>query len=356
MMRDMNQVSSFTAAAATPSQRPRRAGRRAAQIGVAAALLLGTAALANQLAAKRAERRNPPQGRFVTVDDIPVHYLEQGAGPTLVLIHGNGVSADDYVLSGLFDRLSQTHRVIAFDRPGFGYTPRPRDRSWAAQDQAELLLHALSAIGVESAVFVAHSWGTLVALEAALAEPERVSALVLMSGYYWPTARLDVPLLSGPAIPGLGDVLRFTVSPLVGRAMTPLVMKQLFAPAEVPERFKEGFSVGMSLRPSQLRATAADTARMVGEAAKSAARRPQITAPVLVISGDGDKIVIFESQSRRLADDTPGAELYVEPGAGHMVHHIAPDEVAAAIEAFVDPTRVPSAAVLEGARPLQVAG
>jgi pimeloyl-ACP methyl ester carboxylesterase len=286
--------------------------------------------------AKRSERRYPPQGKFVDVDGVQVHFLERGVGPTVVLIHGNGVTAQDYELSGLLDRLAQGHRVIAVDRPGFGYTGRPRSRSWTAKDQAKLVLQALTTLGVAKATFVGHSWGTLVALEAALHEPDRVDGLVLMSGYYWPTLRLDVPLLSGPAIPGFGDLLRFTVSPLLGWAMTPLAVKQSFSPTKVPAKFKAGFPTSMSLRPSQLRATAADTAMMAREAAKTSGRHKEIVAPVLVMVGDGDKIVRFQDQSRRLARELLGGQLHVVQGAGHMIHHAAPDEVATSIETFVE--------------------
>ncbi|HEY9216791.1 MAG TPA: alpha/beta hydrolase, partial [Phenylobacterium sp.] len=259
---------------------------------------------------------------------------EQGQGPTVVLIHGNGVTSHDWVLSGLFDELAQRHRVIAFDRPGFGYSERPRGRPWTAPHQTQLLLEALEELA-DGAVLIAHSWGTLVALQAALAEPQRVTGLVLMSGYYFPTPRLDTPLLSGPAIPVVGDVMRFTVSPLVGRAMTPLLMKQIFSPAEVPAHFKAGFQSDMALRPSQLRATAADTAMMPLEAAKLAPRLAEIATPALILTGDGDKIVSFKHQSRRLARELAGGQIQVIEGAGHMLHHTAPDEVAAEIATFL---------------------
>lgn len=332
--------------------RARRSAIRAGAAAVGAAL--AAAAVANGLAARRAERAHPPRGRFVEVEGVRLHYLDQSpesgdAWPVVVLIHGNGVSSDDWVLSGLFDRLAQTHRVVAIDRPGFGYSERPRDRPWTAADQARVLMAALSELGVDApAVVVGHSWGTLVAMEAALAEPARVRGLVLMSGYYWPTPRPDVLLGGGPAIPGLGDVMRYTVSPLLGRAMAPLAFKQIFSPAPVAPHFAEGFSVGMAMRPSQIRAVAADTAMMPGEAAKTAERHLELTAPVLVISGDGDRIVDVEHQSRRLARELLGGELQVVAGAGHMVHHIAPDEVATGIEAFIAGIGVEPGSLAEG--------
>lgn len=315
---------------------------------VAGAAALAATAVGNLLAARRTEQRNPPMGRFVIVDSVRLHYLEKGEGPTLVLIHGNGVTSQDYVLSGLFDRLAESYRVIAFDRPGFGHSERPRDRPWPAEAQADLILAALAKLDVESTVLVAHSWGTLVALRAALNAPERLQGLVLMSGYYWPTPRLDAPLLGAPAIPGLGDVLRYTISPILGRVMMPAVMKQIFSPAKVSPHFRAGFAADMSLRPSQLRATAADTAMMPSEAAKLAARLHEVTLPVLVMSGDSDAIVSCDHQSRRLARELLGGEIQVIAGAGHMIHHIAPEAVAAGVEGFLRQIAFGSAALDSG--------
>lgn len=330
----MNQLINGRAMPMAARLRAERPQRRVGPALGAAAAALGALAVTNHLLARRSERRHPPRGRFLTVDGVRLHYLERGEGPPVVLIHGNGVTAEDFELSGLLGRLARDHRVIAFDRPGFGYSERPRDRVWTAQAQAKLLLDALTALDADVAVLVAHSWGTLVAMEAALQRPDRVRALVLMSGYYWPTPRLDVPLLSGPAVPGVGDVLRFTVSPPLGRLMTPMVMKQIFSPSRVPAHFKEGFDTSLALRPSQLRATAGDTALMPLEAAKTAKRHRELRSPVLLISGDGDKIVSFEHQSRRLARELLGGQIKIIRGAGHMVHHTARDEVAASIETF----------------------
>jgi len=359
----MNQLSARLPAGRKTTRVAHPLGATAGAVAIAIAVTgaLAAAAVGNHLAAKRTERRNPPAGRFVTVDGVRLHYLEHGQGPTLVLVHGNGVTAQDFVLSGLFQELAGSHRVIAFDRPGFGYSERPRNRPWGAEDQARVILGALSALNVTEAVLVAHSWGTLVALRAALSAPDRVRGLVLMSGYYWPTARLDAPLLGGPAIPGIGDVMRFTVSPILGRLMMPLVLKKIFSPAEVPAHFREGFGAAMSLRPSQLRATAADTAMMPLEASKLAQRLIEVVGPVLVLSGDGDRIVSCERQSRRLARELLGSEIQIVEGAGHMLHHTAPIAVAAGISDFLRQIAFEDAAVDGGVAPepratIEVAG
>jgi hypothetical protein len=61
------------------------------------------------------------------------------------------------------------------------------------------------------------------------------------SGYYYPTPRVDVVAASGPAIPIIGDILRYTVAPLLGRVLWPAVMRKIFGPAKVPAKFANGF-------------------------------------------------------------------------------------------------------------------
>src|SRR5207253_259946 len=95
-----------------------------ALLGSAAAL--GAAALYSAKLTRDAERQHPPIGRFLEVDGVRLHYLEQGTGEPLALIHGNGTLIQDFTVSGLVDRLSERYRVIVIERPGYGYSERPR--------------------------------------------------------------------------------------------------------------------------------------------------------------------------------------------------------------------------------------
>jgi pimeloyl-ACP methyl ester carboxylesterase len=177
--------------------------------------------IANHLLAKRAERRNPPSGHFIDVDGVRLHYLERGEGPPLVLLHGNGTMIEDFESSGLIDLAARRHRVIVFDRPGFGHSTRPRETLWTADEQAGLFHAALARLGVSRALVLGHSWGASVAVALALKHPQSVSGLVLASGYYYPSARVDSAIMSGPAVPLIGAILRYTLAPIVSRLMWP---------------------------------------------------------------------------------------------------------------------------------------
>lgn len=295
--------------------------------------VLGVSAIANLVAQRRAERRTPPVGRLVHVGGETVHVVERGSGAhTVVLIHGNGSLAQDWLISGVVERLAATHRVVIVERPGFGYSTRSRTRLWSPQNQARLLRGALDAVGVDRATIVGHSWGTLVAVAHALLFPEQTAAVGLLSGYYVWTFRPDAILNSGPAIPVAGDVLRYTFAPVQGFALTPLAFKAVFAPAPVPPRFAAEMPVGLMLRPSQLRAVAEDNL-ILGPGADSLKVRYEDLArfPLLLLNGDGDKIVGPDTHTGRLAAVLPSAEHVVLPGIGHMVHHSEPAAVADAI-------------------------
>ncbi|MBR0641469.1 alpha/beta fold hydrolase [Plastoroseomonas hellenica] len=301
-----------------------------------AALLLGAAAVTNYLLARRTEDRHPPRGRFVEADGVRLHYLERGEGKPVILLHGNGAMAEDFAISGVFQRLAARHRVIAFDRPGFGYSERPRDRVWTASEQAAVIREALRQLGVRRPIILGHSWGAMVALELALADPLDTSGLVLLAGYYAPTARMDVALLSGTGLPVLGDLLRYTVSPLLGRLLGPWFVRKLFAPQPVTAEFREQFSLEMALRPSQLRAMGEDTALMVPSAAALAKRYPALSVPAIVMAAAGDRIVGIDRQSRALHEQLRRSELWIVDWSGHMVHHMVPEDVVAAVTVIAD--------------------
>src|SRR5215204_3990091 len=150
---DFRHTSSRALTSSTMAQKALPIAAGVVVAGVASALL-------NQWLAQKAERRNPPLGRFMRVDGVRLHYVERGTGTPLVLLHGNGSMIEDFQSSGLIDMAAKKYRVIAIDRPGFGHSDRPRSTVWTPEAQAELIAAALEGIGVPRAIILGHSWGT----------------------------------------------------------------------------------------------------------------------------------------------------------------------------------------------------
>ena len=299
--------------------------------GGAATLVLGSLAAWVAHRANRAERTHRPHGEFVTVDGVRLHYLDIGSGAPVVLLHGNAVHAMDFTASGLLGRLARKHRVIAFDRPGFGHSARPRNRLWTAAAQAALIRRALDRLGVADPTVLGHSWGTLVAIELALRGDADIRKLILVSGYYFPTARADTLLAAPQAIPVVGDILRYTLSPLLARATLDRTVKAMFAPLPVPVDFVPTLSREMLVRPSQLRANSEDALFMVPTAARLRDRYRALNVPAAIFAGEADHVVDPEAQACRLHRELPGSELHLLPGVGHMAHYGEPDKIAGAV-------------------------
>ncbi len=312
-------------------KRSRPSARTSSLLGVAALALAGSAVLVNRRAAK-AERDYLPKGRFVTIDGVRLHYLEKGSGPPVVFLHGNGAMVEDILISGVVDHAASAYRAIVLDRPGFGHSERPNNRSWTAAAQAALFARTFAQLGIGSPIVVGHSWGTLAALALAINHPQSVGGLVLASGYYFPTARSDVALFSPPSMPIVGDVISYTVAPIIGEAIGWPLITKMFAPQLVSPQFEREFPMPLALRPSQIKAFSQDTSHMITAAQQLSPRYRTITCPTIIMAGDADRIVNVERQSQRLHGAIPGSRLDVLVGAGHMIHHLDPARMVRAID------------------------
>jgi pimeloyl-ACP methyl ester carboxylesterase len=202
---------------------------------------------------------------------------------------------------------------------------------WTPDAQAETIADALAKLGVSSAVVLGHSWGASVAIAMALRNPGLVRALVLASGYYYPTFKPEAVALAVPSLPLIGDILSHTLSPLMSRAMWPIMLSKIFGPRTVPEKFK-GFPKEMALRPSQIRASAAETGLMVPDSFAQRDRYANLKMPVVIIAGDEDKLIDIETQSARLHGDISQSTFHRIGGNGHMIQQTATDRVKAAID------------------------
>jgi pimeloyl-ACP methyl ester carboxylesterase len=297
-------------------------------------------ALVVYVAAKAVERRNPPIGKFMEIDGTKLHYFERGSGLPVLFLHGNGTMLQDFSLSEAFASTAKQNRAIAFDRPGLGYSTRPRGRIWTASEQADVLAKALRSLNCDPAVIVGHSWGTLVAVALAERHPGLVRSLVLLSGYYYPRPRFDIALAKFGATPVIGDILRYTLSPAVGLVMLPFTLRAMFAPCPVSERFGRDFPKLMMLRPWHLRASLGDGAMMAQAAAALQRGYAALRVPTWIAAGADDRIV-DNGHSNKLHQEIDASQLQIIPGIGHMLQHSAPDLVAAIVDRAV--RRAPTA-------------
>ena len=152
----------------------------------------------------------PPLGKLIDVNGRKVHATDQGSGgPPVILLHGSNVNLRDWTYS-LAGDLAKKRRVIAMDRPGYGYSERGPEK-WTPSMQAAQLRAAAHELGAERPIIVGHSWGAAVALAWALDAPQEVSGVVSVSGTSmpWGTA---VDVLDGLGIVRGGCPILFVTS------------------------------------------------------------------------------------------------------------------------------------------------
>lgn len=197
----------------------------------------------------------------------------------------------DFRTCGLVDLLAQSNHVVCFDRPGFGHSQRPRLRVWTVAAQAALLGEGVKSTRRSRLVVLSHSWGALVAIALSMRTDYPIRGLVLASGYYFPTPRWDVWLMSISAILILGDLVRYTVALIISWATLPVAFRKIFPPCSVPQTFKNEFPASLTLRPEQLRAAAEEGGLLIPTAVQFQGSYPSIGYQVRIFHGTEDQVI-----------------------------------------------------------------
>jgi pimeloyl-ACP methyl ester carboxylesterase len=276
-----------------------------------------------------------PDSRFVQVNGLNVHYKSMGRGePVVFLLHGFGASAFSW--REVMAPLAQNGTVVAFDRPAFGLTQRPMPGEWKGQTpyapeaQADLTAGLMDALGVEKAILVGHSAGGSTALLTALTYPERVAGLVLVAAAVYSRGRsssLVRPLLGTPQMRHLGPLLVRRIQ----ESGVDTLRSAWYDPEKITPQVWEGY-----LKPLKVE----NWDRALWELTRAShpldlpRRLGEVRVPVLVVTGDDDRIVPA-GQSVRLAQALSGSDLLVIPNCGHLPQEECPEPFLQAVEAFL---------------------
>ena len=177
---------------------------------------------------------------FVTVDNLKVHYIESGAGPTVVLIHGNAGGVEDFEF-GAIDSLARKYRVVAIDRPGHGASDRAAGSSSPVEYQAQLLHQTLSVLGIKKPILVGHSWGGSLVLSYALKYPDEVAAMVLLAPAAYPEKGGSFLLSAAAKIPGVAELGGLLEKSIISPGLLKRDLDRAFSPQPVPDRYFNTF-------------------------------------------------------------------------------------------------------------------
>jgi pimeloyl-ACP methyl ester carboxylesterase len=291
---------------------------------VLACLVLFTAWTAHQV-----EKKVPPRGRFIDVDGARIHYLDEGSGPILLLIHGLAGQMHNFTHS-LLDKLRHEFRVVILDRPGSGYSTRPANASATISAQARIISRFCQELKLGRPLIVGHSFGGAIALALALNHPHQVAGLALLAPVTHPPERVP-PVFDGLVIasPLLRRLIAWTLATPLSIANGALALATLFGPEPVAPDFAVRGGGLLSLRPSSFIGASADLMGSYDELGEMPARYKDLTVPVSILYGSEDRILDPAAQGRGFAAKVQGADFELIEGGGHMIPITSADRAAA---------------------------
>jgi pimeloyl-ACP methyl ester carboxylesterase len=272
---------------------------------------------------------------FVSVGKLRVRYIESGTGPTIVMIHGNAGSVEDFEFRAL-GMLAPDYHVIAVDRPGHGRSDRPGGQAASVEYQARLLHDVLSSLGVTRPVLVGHSWGASLALCYALQYPGDFSGLILMAPAAYPDRGESRLLQSFTKPPFLGDVALIAGKSILGKHVLRATLERAFYPEPIPRRYFELVAASW-LGRKQLKAYLEDEASLNASLEGLSKRYSEIDAPVVIITGDQDQIVSAKDNAYRLQATIANSQLITLKDTGHEIPQTHPESIYEALNLIRKP-------------------
>jgi len=277
------------------------------------------------------ERLYPFESRRAEVDGADVHYVDEGAGPALLLLHGNPTWSFLYrdVISALRDR----YRCVAVDYPGFGLTRAAAGYGFTAGEHARVVGRLIEQLDLTEITMMVQDWGGPIGFAAATRQPERFAAFVVANSWAWPKSdpgtQVFSRLMGGP----VGGYLITRRNLFVERILPSGVRRKKLSD-EVMNAYRGPFPTPESRRPIHVFPREILASRPL--LAEIERNLPALRDRRALIVWPTRDVAFREPERRRWEEIFPDHETVLIEGAGHYVQEDAADEIVAAIRSWTD--------------------
>jgi len=267
---------------------------------------------------KKAKQYLPPAGEFANLGTTQLHYVDQGEGPVIVLIHGLGGSLQSFTY-GVSKPLSQNYRVISVDRPGYGYSKRAAHADASLEAQADTIVSLLDHLHIESAVFVGHSLGGAISLAIAERHSSKVKALALIAPWTH-FAEETLPIFKALDLysPFVRTILAWTLAIPITLYRMSVSIKVIFGPERAPKDFAIRGGGIFALKPQTFITACSDLQNAKWSMPAIEEAYANIKTPVSVLFGREDRVLDCKHNGEDLPARISGADITVVSG-GHML-------------------------------------
>jgi len=272
----------------------------------------------------------PFRSNFIDLEGARVHYLDEGSGPTLLLLHGNPTWS--FLYRDIVRDLGGDFRCIAPDYPGFGFSQAPAGYGFTPAEHAAVIRDLVEALDLQAITVVMQDWGGPIGLWTAARAPERYAGLVIGNTWAWPVnGDVHFEWFSGFLGSGFGRLLirrfNFFVNCLIPAGVT----RKKLDPA-IMAAYRGPFAAREARLPTHVFPREITGSRVfLKEVQAGLDRLPHL--PALILWGDRD--FAFRRKERERFERTfPNHETRILSGAGHFIQEDAPAEIAAAIRAW----------------------
>lgn len=275
----------------------------------------------------------PFRPHYYTVNNVQLHYVDEGAGETLLFVHGT--PSWSFEFRHVIKYLSKRYRCIAIDHIGFGLSEKPATYDYSVQNHTATLLKLIAHLQLDSFTMLVHDFGGIIGLAAAEQIPEKIKKLIILNT--WCRSIQDEPeykkmklILGSPLMPLLYRYFNFSAKYILPAAFAE---RSRLTP-EIHQHFMRPFS-----KASERNGTVAFAKSLLRDQDYYASIGKQLgvlkNKPVLIIWGMKDAF-ITEKHLNWMQTQFPDAEVVRYEDAGHFVLEEKSVVAGPVIEAFLE--------------------